>query len=78
MEISKTKEQFHKLIDSINNESLLASFFNLFNSQIRRTQGQLWASLTKEEQTELLSSYDESFDDRNLTGHDLVKKHFTR
>jgi hypothetical protein len=77
MEISKTKEQFHKLIDSVNNERLLESFFNLFNSQIRRTQGQLWESLTKEEQTELLSSYDESFEDSNLIAHDLVKKQFS-
>ncbi|MGB4776351.1 MAG: hypothetical protein WBP45_14340 [Daejeonella sp.] len=76
MEISKTKEQFHKLIDSVNNEGLLESFFNLFNSQIRRTQGQLWESLTKEEQAELLLSYDESFDDKNLMNHDLVKKKF--
>lgn len=76
MEISKTKERFHKLIDSVNNEGLLESFFKLFNSQIQRTEGQLWESLTKDEQRELLLSYDESFDDSNLTDHKVVKKKF--
>lgn len=78
MEISETRQEFHKLIDSVNNERILKSFFKLFNEQIQRSQGTLWKSLTKEEQEELLFSYDESFDEVNLIDHIEVKNRFLK
>jgi hypothetical protein len=70
------KKNFHLLIDSIENENLLISFYELMKKRSTTKEGQLWNSLTQKEQDELLLSLEESENSDNLISHDeMVKKH---
>ena len=70
------KKNFHLLIDSIENENLLISFYELMKKRSSSKEGQLWNKLTLKEQDELLLSLKESENSDNLISHDvMVKKH---
>ncbi|MCX6233109.1 MAG: hypothetical protein NT175_00070 [Bacteroidetes bacterium] len=70
------KNNFHHLIDSIDNEQFLMKFYDLMKSRTASKEGHLWSRLTKEEQEELLSAFNESERDENLISHaEIVKKH---
>ena len=73
------KKNFHLLIDSIENENLLISFYELMKKRSITQEGQLWNSLTQKEQDELLLSLEESENSDNLICHDeMAKKHLKR
>jgi hypothetical protein len=74
MEASQLKINFHHLIDSIDNERILAKFYALMAKSRESSDGQLWSRLTKEEQDELLLSDIESEDDENLISHSIIQK----
>ena len=70
------KQNFHHLIDSIDNEKLLINFYELIKKKSSAEEGQLWNKLTDEEQKELLLSLEESKSPENLTSHEeMVNKH---
>jgi hypothetical protein len=56
----RTKEQFHKLIDLIEDEEVLIGYFNLIQKLNQNQTGKLWNSLTDEQQEDLVLSFDES------------------
>lgn len=70
----KTKEKFHQLIDNIDNEQTLKGYYDLISRLNKSQSGELWNSLSPEQQEELLLSYEESFDEENLISHEEVKK----
>lgn len=70
----KTKEAFHQLIDKIEDEKTLNGYFKLIQKLNKNETGNLWNSLRPEEKDELLLSYEESFDPKNLMSHEEVKK----
>ena len=70
----KTKEAFHKLIDKIENKETLSGYFKLIQTLNSNQTGELWDSLKPDEKDELLLSYDESFDSKNLISHEEVKR----
>lgn len=73
------KQNFHHLIDSIDNEKLLINFYELIKTRSSAKEGQLWNRLTIYEQEELLLSLEESKNPENLISHDeMVKKHKLR
>ena len=69
----RTKEAFHKLIDKIDNEEILKGYFELIQRLNTNQTGSLWDSLGSEEKDELLLSYEESFESKNLISHEDVK-----
>lgn len=70
------KNNFHHLIDSIDNEQLLLKFYDLMKSRTVTKEGKLWSRLTKDEQDELLIAFDESQKEEHLLSHDeMMKKH---
>jgi hypothetical protein len=69
----KIKGDFHQLIDSIDDEQLLKSYYQLIQKINNDRNGHLWNSLTEDQKTELLTSYEESFDSSNLLSHEQVK-----
>lgn len=70
------KQNFHHLIDSIDNESLLINFYDLIKKRASAKEGHLWNKLTDQEQEELLQSLEESKNPETLTNHeDMRKKH---
>lgn len=74
----RTKEDFHKLIDKIEDEEVLKGYFNLIQRLNSNQTGELWNTLSAEEKEELLLSYEESSDPNNLVSHDDVKKQHTK
>ena len=74
MNTIELKRSFHHLIDSIENENLLIKFYDLMKSRSSVNDGQLWDRLTKEEQEELMCSFEESDDPQNLISHEEMKK----
>lgn len=73
-----TKDAFHKLIDGIDNEEILKGYYNLIKRLTSNQTGKLWNCLTREEKEELLLSYEESFDQKNLIDHNQIKKQHNR
>ena len=70
------KRNFHLLIDSIDNENLLMSFYDMIKKRSSTKEGQLWNRLTILEQEELLVALEESEHPENLIPHEeMVKKH---
>jgi hypothetical protein len=70
----RTKEDFHKLIEKIEDEEVLKGYFKLIQRLNNNQTGELWDALSPAEKEELLLSYDESFDPNNLVSHNEVKK----
>ena len=68
------KEDFHHLIDTIEDEQVLVGYYQLVKQLSDNQNGQIWNTLTEEQQQEVLLSYDESFDEKNLISHEQVKK----
>ena len=76
MNTIELKKNFHLLIDSIDNENLLVSFYDLIKKRSSTKEGQLWGRLTTQEQEELISALEESENPENLISHEeMVKKH---
>ena len=70
------RRNFHHLIDSIDNENLLVNFYELIKSRAFSKEGELWESLSLEEQNDLILSLEEIKNPDNLIPHnDIKKKH---
>jgi hypothetical protein len=70
----QTREEFHKLIDAIQDSESLKSYFSLIQRLQHRQSGILWNQLSDDQKKELLLAYDESFDPNNLLSHEQVKQ----
>lgn len=68
------KKSFHDLIDSIENENLLVSFYDLIKKRASAKEGLLWNRLTDQEREELLTTVEESEDPENLISHNKMKE----
>lgn len=76
MSTLELKTNLHRLIDSINNESLLVNLYSLLDSLPHNREGGLWSRLSIEEQDELLLIEKESHEPENLIPHsEMIKKH---
>jgi hypothetical protein len=74
MNTIELKQNFHHLIDSIDNEKLLFNFYDLIKKRSSAREGHMWDKLTKQEQEELLLSLAESKNPENLISHEEMKK----
>lgn len=70
----KIKDDFHHLIDSIEDEQVLRHYYQLIQKVNYGQNGHLWNNLSENEKEELLVAYDESFDSNNLLSHEEVKQ----
>ena len=68
----KAREEFHKLIDTIEDDEVLKACYQLISVLNERKNGQLWNSLSEDEQREVFASYEESLDRNNLIDHQVV------
>ena len=74
MNTFELKKNFHNLIDSIDNESLLSDFYTLIKRSISGKEGKLWSSLTEKEQEELNLAFKESENPDNLISQEEMRK----
>ena len=70
----KTKEEFHLLIDTIEDENALRAYYELVRMLNLKEEGKLTQALSAGQKEELLQSYQESFDESELIGHEEMKK----
>jgi len=76
MALANIKTDFHQLIDKIDNEELLSSFYQLLVQRSLSKNGQLWESLTNEEKNELLLADEESKNSNNwISDEEVRQKH---
>ena len=76
MALENIKSDFHQLIEGIEDEELLTSFYELLFQRSQAQEGQLWEKLTEEEKTELLIADEESKDVNNrLNDEEVRQKH---
>jgi hypothetical protein len=69
------KSNFHKLIDEINNDSILNKFYEILSSARDKKEGVLWNNLSDSEQNELLETEKDSHNENNLISHnDMILK----
>ncbi len=69
----RIKDDFHSLIEKIEDEEALKGYFKLIQRLNNNQTGELWDGLSPAEKDELLLSYEESFDSNNLVSHEEVK-----
>ncbi len=74
MNTLELKNSFHTLIDSINNDSLLMSLYDIMKSRTSTRDGQMWNNLSRLEQEELLLALEESENPETLISNDDMKK----
>jgi TRAP-type C4-dicarboxylate transport system substrate-binding protein len=77
MKIETLKSEFHELIDQINDEEILAQFYDALNRSVS-TEGSLWQSLTEEQRQGVLEAYDESKDKANRIPLSAIKSKFDK
>lgn len=76
MNTIELKNNFHQLIDSINNDKILSKFYAVMARMSERTDEKLWGRLSPEEQEELIRADIESNDPANLIPHsEIQEKH---
>ncbi|GAA3967482.1 hypothetical protein [Mucilaginibacter dorajii] len=68
------KEDFHHLIETIDDEQLLKGNYQLIQQLNNNQTGNLWKNLSETEKQELLLAYDESFEEKNLVSHEQMKQ----
>ena len=74
MKRSEIKNNFHNLIDKIDNETLLMKFYDLMIQSATNKEGQLYARLTNEQKDVLMLAEEESDDPANLISYNQQKK----
>ena len=73
MKAIEIKNNFHNLIDSIDNEALLLNFYNIIKDRLDAKDGTLWELLTYKEQEELILLAEEADLGGNYISHDKIK-----
>lgn len=76
MTVTALKSDLHKFIDQIENEHLLKEYYLELKHLIEQQKNGAWSNLTEEQKKELLLSYEESEDERNLIDHEEVMKKY--
>jgi hypothetical protein len=72
------KNNFHHLIDSIENENLLQKFYELMLRKRSTKEGMLWGKLSKDEMDELLLANEECENSENLISHEEMKQTYAK
>lgn len=76
MKQSDIKNNFHHLIDEIDNDSLLMRFYDLMKKSKGQKEGDLWNQLSNEQKNLLLLTEEESRNPKNLIDHKTqIAKH---
>lgn len=73
MTSTELRNNFHNLIDSINDEDILKSFYDIIKSRTKMKDGELWSRLSKKEQEELLHTFEESDNPDSLIDQEKMK-----
>ena len=74
MKATKLKSNIHQIVDRIQSEQLLETIYDFLKTREATKPGEIWNSLTEEQKKEVLLSFDESEDEKNLVNLGQVIK----
>ncbi|MBI9056072.1 MAG: hypothetical protein JEY96_19785 [Bacteroidales bacterium] len=74
MNTIEIKNNFHKLIDRIDNNNILSKFYSILEQASTLKDGQLWNKLTEEEKHELFLIDNETDNNQNLISHSTIQE----
>ncbi len=74
MNTIELRNSFHKLIDKIDNDSILTKFYILLERASVNKESQLWERLSEDEKQELLQIDSEIEDKKNLIPHAKIQE----
>lgn len=66
MSTTEIKLNLHKIVDRIDDERLLRVIYDFLEVREKSTEGQIWNTLTPDQQQEVLQAYEDSENDSNL------------
>jgi hypothetical protein len=66
------RDQLHQIIDTIEDEQLLETIYQIL--QNREFKGQIWQSLTREQQNEVLKASDQVGNPDEQTSHEAMRQ----
>jgi len=66
------KSNLHKLIDQIENQTLLEDYYKEMKSILEKSQDNVWDTLSDDQKKEILLSYEESEIETNLIANESV------
>ena len=72
MKLTELKSDFHLLIEQIEDPEILEQFYDALSNSVK-PHTSLWATLTPEQQREVLIAYEESEDESNLVPFSVIK-----
>lgn len=78
MSITEVRNQFHTLIDEVDNPLLLEKFFDILKQTLQGENAKMWNTLSKSEKNEVLKAYEESKDENNLVAHEDVMNKYSK
>lgn len=70
------KSNLHKLIDRIENQTLLEDYYKEMKIILEKSQDSVWDKLTDDQKKDVLLSYEESEVDKDLIENKLVMNKF--
>lgn len=73
MKTIEIKRDFHNFIDSIENVTFLENFYELMKNRFSQKNGLLWSRLSTLEKDEMLKSFNESENPKNLIDNNAMK-----
>ncbi|WP_020606689.1 hypothetical protein [Spirosoma spitsbergense] len=70
------KDQFHDLIDRVQDEAVLVRYLGAIASEIKGESADLWNDLTPKQQKDVLEAVDQTNDPSRLISHqEAIKRH---
>lgn len=72
------RDQFHDLIDRVQDEAVLVRYLGAISSEIRGESTDFWNDLTPEQQKDILEAIEESKDPANWISHEDVKRKYDK
>lgn len=66
------KSELHSFIDKIDNVELLKEYYKELKNMVKISSNTAWSNLSKEQQKEILLSFEESDDENNLISNTEV------
>jgi hypothetical protein len=78
MTLTQLKSNLHNLIDEIENEDILEIYYNEIRKLVSSSKHRIWDTLTEEEKKEVLISFEESEDDKNLIDNEQVMSKYKK
>lgn len=77
MTLTKLKKNFYSLIDKLEDKELLEHFYLAMTFSAEKKDGELWSSLTERQKKEVMKSYKESLNKKNLLYQERVMKKYS-